>query len=46
MLEEIESEVCASLKLSPSEFRNVLGMIRPHLDTSVGDLLGAPELAP
>jgi RNA polymerase sigma-70 factor (ECF subfamily) len=46
LLKEVEKEVRGQLKLSPSEFRSVLGMVRSHLDASIGALLGAAELAP
>jgi RNA polymerase sigma-70 factor (ECF subfamily) len=46
LLAEVEKDVRAQLKLSRSEFRSVLGLIRSHLDASLGALLGAAELAP
>lgn len=45
LLEEVEKEVRGRLRLSPSEFRSVLGMVRSHLYASIGPLLGAAELA-
>ncbi len=45
VLVEVEKEVSLQLKLSPSEFRSVLGMVRSRLDASFGRLLDATETA-
>jgi RNA polymerase sigma-70 factor, ECF subfamily len=40
IFEEVESEVKRTLKLSPSEFQSMLGLVRSYLDASLSGLMG------
>jgi RNA polymerase sigma-70 factor (ECF subfamily) len=40
IFEEVESEVKRTLKLSPSEFQSMLGLVRSYLDASLSGLIG------
>ena len=40
IFEEVEAEVKQTLKLSPSEFQSMLGLVRSYLDASLSGLMG------
>jgi RNA polymerase sigma-70 factor (ECF subfamily) len=40
IFEEVEAEVKRTLKLSPSEFQSILGLVRSYLDASLNGLMG------
>jgi RNA polymerase sigma-70 factor (ECF subfamily) len=40
IFEEVEADVKDTLKLSPSEFQSMLGLVRSYLDASLSGLLG------
>lgn len=46
IFEEVERDVIATLKLSPSEFRSILGFVRSYLEASLSGLLGPAPLIP
>jgi RNA polymerase sigma-70 factor (ECF subfamily) len=47
IFDEVEAEVRRTLKLSPSEFHSMVGLVRSYLDASLGGLLDPlPALSP
>ena len=45
IFEDVAQDVRETLKLSPSEFQSVLGLVRSYLDATLSGLFGAAELS-